>query len=366
MNITGYKEEEKVSRKQYLKNKNSVKSKSFKFLSYLLLIIIILLSIYLYKQLHIYNNVTKMTNQIIEENSLINNEKIYYVGTSYTKENLDILYEYNMSDNSRIEMLKDLDIKNIKVDKENVYCIVNESLIKINIKTLEKEVLYKGQIHDYILEDGVIYAYLITSEENSDFEKGLYVINIQTKNINSFVLGEVYQVLLDSKNIFVVKPSITEKSIVKYDIKGNFIKTASDKEIVSYISQNDNYIFFVNKSDEDYIYSLSKKTGTIKKLSKLKTFSKADKETSLNGTRILTAIGENIYYIETTNNNLMCLNIETLEEKVVDKKVDKIQVLGETLYFSKISDMNLYKYISSSGKIDNMTTIRSKEYVVFK
>ena len=133
-----YSDKNVMSRKEYLKNKRKGKFGIKTVKNVLIVAVIVLLSIYLWKQLNIYNNVTKIANQMLEETALTKTMKMYYVASPYTKEASNSVMLYKSSDESRIKIEGTDSFTNIKLVGDKLYGIVEDKIESVDLLTSEK------------------------------------------------------------------------------------------------------------------------------------------------------------------------------------------------------------------------------------
>jgi len=368
MSFLEYKKEEMMTRKEYIKNKqnNNKKDRQYKILPILTIVFILLLSIYVYRQLNIYNSVTKMTKKIVEENNLRNTEKIYYMGESYTIDDDKLLFEYSLSDKSRKVIEAGKNFSNIKIDKNYLYGIFEGYLNKIDRATYEKEKICDTKISDYLINGNKIYLYIVSKDKE---KTGIYLLDQTNKKTSKIISGRVYQLIIDKKNIYTVMDGKTSKSIVRYTLKGKSKKILTDKEIVSYIIQNDNYVFYINRSKQGKIFYMAKEGKNMGVFSQGKVESYNQEEPFLNGNNVMGIVDEKLYYIDQENKELKAVNIKTKEEMSLSKdmsSIDKIQILGEKIYYSKKTDIGIYRYDTRNSQNEKITSAMQIEYVFVK
>ena len=143
-----YSSDEVMTRKEYLKQKKKSKL-GFRIIKYVLLLVVIaLLGVYLFKQLNIYNNVTKMANKVVEESELIKTMTMYYVAEGYTKDALDSVMLYKSLDQSRTKIEGTEGFANIKLYNEKLYGLENGVLHAIDLLTGAKEKIMEESIKE--------------------------------------------------------------------------------------------------------------------------------------------------------------------------------------------------------------------------
>lgn len=339
-----YSKDNTMTRKEYLKSKKKNKF-NFSSLKYALLVIVVtLLGIYVFKQLKIYNNVTQMTNKVLEESKLTKTMTMYYVSKSYTKDGQDKLMLYKSSDESRTAISNTEGMHKIHIKEDKLFGLKEDGLYSIGLLDFKLEKIIDQKIEEYIITDSVIYI------RKKD---GIYKYNRVTKETTKIIDGTCYQMTLDNKDLYVITSGKTSKSIVKYNLNGTKKEQLSGTYIVSYMYISNDYIYFINSKDSK-VYSISKSGGEIKKI--------INNEVKNNG---LVEYKGNIYYINKSDGNTLYhinLNLNT-EERVIKKNIESIQINNDIIYFNIANDIEIYKYGINTGKISKITSARTEEYI---
>lgn len=350
-------ESEKVksmTRKEYLKKKKKEKSVLPWLKNIALLLVIVALSIYVINQLKVYNSVTDIANKMLEESKLIKTYKMYFMADTYEKDdNEKILYYYQGTDESRKELKSGKGLNSISIDSSNnLYGIKDKSLIKINTIEDTSEVICYEDVTNYILSGDSIFIY--KDYGKSDKKTGIY--NPKGEQI---IEGTIYQMLCDESSIYVIEPSTTSRSLVKYSLNGNGKTVLSEKDIVTNIIQDDEYIYYSASSKKDCICKVSKSGGevtTISSTSCLKdttNFAKTNTMAVYNGNVLFVASGDNKVYITS----------EEADSVVVDNAVSQIQLNGRMLYFSLKDKIEIYRYNLEKSVLEKITSARTDEMI---
>lgn len=358
MGIIGHKSHEIVSRKEYLKNKKRQKYAKFKLIPMLLLVVIILLSIYVYKQLHLYNTVTKFANKVIEENALTESKKIYYIGESYTKDTETQLIYFDSLYNSRTIIKAGTNITKIQTNDKYIYGMIDSKLYKIDKNTDKKELVIDKKIKGYLILNDNIYVYI-----NENKHKGIYkILNGKEKLI---ITGAIYQMVADDKNIYVVTEAATSKSIVKFDLNGKNKQILTNKQIVSNIFMGQNNIYYANRTDNSKIYYVSKNGKNVGKLTDNSVQSYVKEENYFNNNAIMIEKDNYLYYIDKNKSNVFRVNLQNLkQELIINKSITTIQNSNGNIYYTKSGDIGIYSYDEVNNYSEKITSVRTSEYVV--
>ena len=354
-----YSDKNAMSRKEYLKSKNKNKF-GIRTVKYVLIVVVIaLLSIYLWKQLNIYNNVTKIANQVLEETALARTLKMYYISEGYTKDAPNTVMLYKATDESRTKIEGTENFSNIKLVEDNLFGLVKNKLYSINTQTLEKIDYSLSGVYEYIVRGNKIYYYSV----NKKAEKtGIYVYDIDTKKSSQLINAEVTQFVMDDMYLFVVTKGKTAKSIVRYNINGSGRTVLTNKEIVSHMMLNGSSIYFVA---DELLYKMNKNGKDITKLTNNKVYLDADVKGGYSLENMIAVKNHLVYYINKTEKNILyVIDMNKKEEQALTKKaVESVKIVDHILYFKLNSDLAFYKVNLETGKMEQITSIRGNEYI---
>ena len=354
-----YSDENAMSRKEYLKRKQKggFKIRIVKYV--LILVVIVLLSIYLWKQLNIYNNVTKIANQMLEETALAKTLKMYYVSEGYTKDSPNMVMLYKATDESRTKVDGTENFANIKLVDNKLYGLVGNKLYSVDVTTLEKADYSLSGVSEYIVKGNKIYYYTT----NKDSKKtGVYVYDKDSEKSSMIINAEVTQFVMDDTYIFVVTKGKTAKSIVRYNINGSGRTVLTNKEIVSHIMLNGANIYFVA---DELLYKINKSGKDLTKLSTDKIYLDADVKKGYSLENMVAVKNHMIYYINKSEKNVLCALDTNKNEKqnITKKAIESVKIVEHILYFKINSELGFYKVNLETGKMEQITSIRGSEYV---
>jgi len=350
-----------MTRKEYIKSKQKGKW-WIRLLKYFLLItVIVLLSIYLFRQLNIYNNVTKMANKVIEETALAKTMTMYYVASGYTKDSPNVVMLYKQMDSSRTKITGSENFKNIKIFNGKIYGIVEGNLYSIDLETMEKQELLNKNVVEYVQVEDKIYFY---SESEKSKETGIYVYSLTTKDIKQLINITVNQMLIDDKYIFVVAKGKTEKSVVRYNLNGSGRTVLTTSEIVTHIKQDGDVIYFIANNQ---LYRMNKNGKNTENILKEEIYIDLDIKQQYNASGIFNIKDDVVYYMDKAKENYLCAyNIKTGDKQVVTKKnVESLQLVGNMLYYKINNDISIYRVNITTGIQEKITGIRGTEYICF-
>lgn len=336
-----YSKENIMTRKEYLKSKKKNRF-DFKLLKYALLIItIVLLGIYVFKQLNVYNNVTKMANKVVEETALAKTMTMYYVSNPYTKEGENVVMLYKSYDESRTKISGSENFQNIKVVDNKLYGIVNDTLYYIDLTTQEKIEVLKDSIKSYyILNNKVYYS----------TKKGIYIYDIESKKQDLIIEKNAEQFIVQDEYIYIIAPSKTSKSVIRYNLNGKDKLDITDKEIVSKMEVLDNKIYYINSSDKDRIYVVNTNGKNKQKLT----------DTGAINVKVTQT---DVYFV-TSENVLNKINLKSSkEETIVKKNITNLDIVDNVFYYTIKNDLGIYRINLETGKKDKITSVRADEYI---
>lgn len=354
-----YSDKNAMSRKEYLKSKNK-SGFGIRTVKYILIVVVIaLLSIYLWKQLNIYNNVTKIANQVLEETALARTLKMYYISEGYTKDAPNCVMLYKATDESRTKIEGTENFSNIKLVEDKLFGLENKSLYSINVQTLEKTDYSLADVYEYIIRGNKIYYYSVNKKSE---KTGIYVYDIDAKKSSQLITAEVTQFVMDDMYIFVVTKGKTAKSIVRYNINGSGRTVLTDKEIVSHMMLNGSSIYFVA---DELLYKMNKNGKDITKLTENKLYLDPDIKGGYSLENMIAVKNHLVYYINKNENNILhVIDMNKKEEQALTKKaVESIKIVDHILYFKLNSDLAFYKVNLETGKMEQITSIRGSEYI---
>ena len=334
-----------MTRKEYLKSKKKTNFLLSKLKYVLLIIAVILLSIYVFKQLNVYNNVTKLANKVVEETKLARTMTMYYVSEPYTKDGSTSVVLYKSYDESRTQIVGSENLTKIKVVENKLYGICDNKLYTIDLLTNDKVQILDKKVQDYLIQQEAIYLNL---------GDGIYKYIMSSGQTKKIIDGKCYQMIVDDNNLYVITDGKTSKSIIKYNLNGKKEKELSDKYIVTGIMLNGNNIYFTNSKDAN-LYMVSKSGGKIQKVMD-------DKVAKVEN---VVCYKDVIYYINKSDNNTLYMyNIKTKEIKLVIKKnIESIQIDRNIIYYTVAGTIGINKLDITTEKTSQITSARTTEYL---
>ena len=356
-----YSKDQVMSRKEYLKSKKKNKF-NFRIMKYcLLVIVIILLGIYVFNQLNIYNNVTKIANKVVEESALAKTMTMYYIAKPYSKDETSSVMLYKSTDESRTKIDGSENFTKIQVIDDKLYGIVANKLYVIDLTSKEKKQILNQEVINYVVKENKIYVY---SKFKDTDKTGIYVIDKATGEVKHLINISVSQMLVDNLNIYVVAKGKTNSSVIRYNLNGTGRTILSDKNIVTYINQSEDKIYFISN---EKIYSVSKLGKGTKLELDTKTYVDNSVKNDFNGNRIFAILANKIYYINKGKDNTLCAyDLNTKQETtLVNKNIESLQLVDNILYYKINDGLGIYKINLENGKTEQVTSVRENQYICF-
>jgi len=340
-----YSNDKVMTRKEYLKSKNKKNFWLSKLKYVLLIMVVVLLGVYVFKQLNVYNNVTKLANKVVEETKLARTMIMYYVSEPYTKDGNSMVMLYKSYDESRNPIDGSENFGNIQVLENKLYGLCDNKLYAIDLTTKQKSQITDKKVESYNAKEKTVYLKL------SD---GIYKHSLDSGETKKIIDGKSYQIMLDNNNIYVITAGKTSNSIIKYNLNGKKEKELSDKYIVTSMTQTEKSIYFINSKDSK-LYVVSKSGGDITKVI----------DNRISKACNIVCYKDNIFYINGEDNNTLYMyNIKTnKQERIVKKNIVSMQIDGNIIYYTISGTIGIHKYDITTGKTVQITSARTSEYV---
>ncbi|MEG2310873.1 MAG: DUF5050 domain-containing protein [Clostridia bacterium] len=334
-------EEDKLSRKDYLKMKKKqstiIKNKSK--IKYIVIFFAVILSLYVFVQFYIYykdNNFKYVSDENVDKQPVYD---MYYVSVGYTYSPKSSLNKIKSNSFDEILVYKDLGFTNIKPNKEYIYGIKDNSLCKLNKSTNEVTVLYEKDVNKYTMLGDEIYA--VVGEKNK-----LVYINVATNEIKELGIEHITEILVDENNLFLCIDETQKKVLYKTNKQGSDKKALTNSENVSYIVQDNTRIFFVNKADNNKIYSIQKDGTGLGKVADIKSVTDTGNIKDIDGSKYMFVQNNNLYYVNIEDKrNLWMINLENKKiEKIISMPVDILEIVDKTIFYKVENEKGVYLF----------------------
>lgn len=351
--------EEEITRKEYLKRKKkqkqSLKKKSK--ISYIMVGALVILAVYVFFQFYVYS---KSNNYKYVEGDGVSNQKVYnmyYVTEGYT---YDPVYSLNSirTDGFNDTLIYQNSGMHDIISKNNyIYGIKNGALCRFSKENSETETLVNSGVEKYTLTDTRVY-YIANNK--------LSYIDVNTKENKEFSIDNVSEVLVDNNNLYVAKLEKTKKILVRYDLEGGSELKLTDSQNVSYIIQDENSIYFVNKADGNKIYKIGKDGSASASLSDAVGISDKGNIKEIDGNKYLFVSNGKLYYINPSDSNsLWSVSLsDNSKEKVIYGSVQILQNVDDTVFYKVKNEMGIYLYNYNTKFMSKVTNRNVSEFSI--
>jgi len=334
-------DEEKLSRKDYLKKKKK-QTKVIKIPNkkkYIIMFLVLALMSYVFIQYYIYykaNNYKYLSDESVEKQPVYD---MYYVSVGYTYSPMSSLNKIKSNGFGETLVYKDLCFSNINPQGEYIYGIKDTSISKLNKTNLEISVVYEKDVKKYTMFDNEIYA--IVGDKNN-----LVYIDANTSESKDLGVENVVEILVDENYVFLCVDETSKKTLIRINKDGSDKKTFTDKENVSYIVQSTDKVFFINKADEGKIYSINKDGTGIGKLADIKSITDTGILKNVDGSKYLFATDNYLYYVNVDDKrNLWRIKLDDKStEKVISMSVDILEKIGNTVFYKVKDEKGVYLF----------------------
>jgi len=356
-------DEEKLSRKEYLKKKKKqskgIKTKGKK--KYLAIFFAVILTLYVFIQFYIYyrdNDTRYVSDQQVDKQTVYN---MYYVSVGYTYEPKSSLSSIKSSGFEESSVCKNLGFTHINPEGEYIYGIKDTSISKLNKLTNEITVVYEKDVNKYTMYNNEIYAIVGTNNK-------LVYINPVTNESKDLGIENVSEIVADEKNLFLCIDEVSKKSLVKINKDGTDKKVLTTTENVSFIIQNDSKIFFVNKADSNKIYSVQKDGTAIGKVADIQSVTDTGVIQDVDGSKCMFTEKNNLYYINTEDKrNLWKINLDDkTNEKIISMPLDILEKVDNTVFYKVEDEKGVYLFNLDTKFTSLVSSRLITEFVVNK
>lgn len=356
-------EEEKLSRKEYLKKKKKqaieIKLKSKK--KYVIMFFVIILTLYVFTQFYIYykdNNYRYLADENVKKQPVYD---MYYVSVGYTYSPKSSLNSMKSNGFEETLVYKDLGFSHITPYGENIYGIKDDSIVKLNKLTNEVTVVHEKEVTKYAMYNDEIYAIVGSSNK-------LIYIDSKTNESRELGIGNVSEVLVDQNCLYLCVDETSKKVLVKLNKNGTGRQDLTKNENVSYIIQNDSKIFFVNKADDNKIYSVNKDGTGIGKVADIKSVTDTGAISDIDGSKYIFTVKNNLYYINTDDKrNLWKINLDDkTTEKIISMPVDILEKVEDTVFYKVKDEKGVYLFNLETRFTSQVSSRLITEFVVNK
>lgn len=352
---------EQISRKEYLKRKrkNSKLLKKRSKITYILMAIFMALAVYIIVQLIIYrryNNFKYTLGDGVNDQAVYN---IYFITEGYTYDPVYSISSITSLGENETSILPSCNVEKVIVEEEYLYGIREGAICKIKKDSYEIEEIIKDDIKNYVKHNNMIFY---ISTDNGILKS----YNIENGNSNTFDIGNVEQILVNDENVFGITHTTDEKAIYRFDYDGQGKTKISGDEEVSSAIENDGTIYFVNRSDSNYIYKVSTSGDGLSKVADIKSVSDSSSKKEVNGQKYMFVRENYLYYINPDDeDSLWRYNLDDKSnERVISASIEILQNVDNTVFYKIDKEMGVYLYNYDTKFMSLVTRRRVKEFVI--
>ena len=355
-------EDEKLTRKEYLKRKkkqsSNIRKKKSK-LTYITFFLVAVVGIYLIAQIYVYskeNNFKYVEDELSKAQKVYN---VYYVTEGYTYNpvyTLNSIYSNGFEDKI---VYSNSGLTNIKISGDYIYGTKEGGLYRLKKKGDEIEPLIEKDLEKFNVYGDFVYY---TQGSNN----ALKSFNVNTKEIRDLGIDNIVEIAIDENFLFVVKDETTQKTIYRLNKEGKDKKELTKKSNVSYIIQSADKIYFVNKKDSNKIYSVTKNGENESKVADIKTSSDSGQIKEIDGSKYMFIRNNELYYVNVEDTNkLFKINLETKAvEEVLPMSVELLQGIDETVFYKIKGEMGIYLYNLDTKFMSQITNRKLRDFYV--
>lgn len=353
---------EQISRKEYLKRKkkNSRLLRKRSKITYMLLACFMGLIVYISIQLVQYN---KYNSFKYIEGDGVNKQAVYsiiYVTEGYTYDPVYSVSTTLSSGEDEKSVLPASGINNICTTPESLYGLKDGTVCKITRDKYEVEELFSDNVKKFTISNN--YVLYITKDEER-----LKSYNMENGEISSFDITNVKQILSTDSNVLAVTSTHSEKSLYRFDFKGNGKEKISGDERVSNAVIDKNTVYFVNKLDDDSIFKVDVDGNNLGKVADIHGIETLN-ESEIDGNGYMFVRNNTIYYVNSKDDDtLWSYNLENGQsEKILSSPIELLGNIDDTILYKVDNEMGIYLYNYDTKFMSLVTKRRIKEFVIDK
>lgn len=354
-------ENEKLTRKEYLKRKKkqAKKLKQKSKITYIMIIGIAIVSIYLAIQVYVYskeNNFKYVEGDDMKSQKVFN---VYYVTEGYTYNpvyTLNSIYTNGFGDKT---VFSNSGLTNIKISGEYIYGIKEGGIYRLKKEGNEIEPLVEKDVSKFVVDGNILY--FTQGEENV-----LKSMDVETKETKELDINNISEIIYDENSLFVVKDEKTKKTLYKINKSDNAKTLLTKDSNVSYIIEDENDIYYVNKKDGNKIYVVTKNGENESKLADIVSVSDKGEIKEVDGSKYMFVNNGYLFYVNVEDSNsLWKINLSDKQtEKVIPMSVEILQDISGTVFYKVKGEMGVYLYNYETNFMSQVTKRKIKEFFV--
>lgn len=352
---------EQISRKEYLrrKKKNSQNVKKRSKITYILMATFMALAIYIIAQVfeyRRYNSFKYTLGDGVNSQAVYN---IYFVTEGYTYDPVYSISSISSLGEDEKTILPSSNIDDIVVEKDYIYGIRDGAICQITKDKYEITELFNDNVKKFVKRNNMIF-YTSTSDGV------LKAYNVESKKTRTYDISDVEQILVNDSYVFPIVHNTEEKSIYRFEYNGNGKKKISGDEKVSYAIESDGIIYFVNKGDNNHICSIDTNGDWYTVLEDTVGVSTTGPAKMVNGSKYMFVKDNKLYYVNKADEEtLWSYDTKTKEkEKVISASIEILQNVDNTIFYKIDKEMGVYLYNYETKFMSLITKRRVKEFVI--
>ena len=352
---------EQISRKEYLKRKkkNSQNIHKKSKITYILMATFMALAIYIVVQVIVYrryNSYKYTLGDGVNQQAVYN---IYFVTEGYTYDPIYSISSISSLGENEKTVLPSSNIDDIIVEKDYLYGIRDGAICRVTKEKYEIEELFSDDVRKFIKKDNMIFY--ISSDAGN-----LKSYNIETKEINDLGISNVEQILVDNENVYAINHKTDERAIYKLNYSGSENKKISGDAKVSYSIISDGRIYFVNRADNNKICSIDINGNDYKSLDGTVGVSTSGPAKLVNGNKYMFVKDNKLFYVNKEDEDtLWSYDLSTAQkERVISASIEILQNVDNTVFYKIDKEMGVYLYNYETKFMSLITKRRVKEFVI--
>jgi hypothetical protein len=356
-----FKEDEVLTRKEYLKRKKK-QSKSYKKISKITVLftsLIAVLSIYIVIQFSIYNSNSYkyITGDGVNDQKVYG---IYYLTAGYTYEpnySLNYIASDGFDDKTVAE---NVNLSSVLTTQEYIYGIKNNGLYSIKKSSpKDLELILEKNVSKFAIKENDIYV--ITADTKKVIK--INALNLEKKEFN---IENVSELIVDDNYIFVAVINSNSKRIDRYDRNGDNGLQITKNSNVSYMIDSKDRLYYVNKGDSNKIYYANKDGSKEEKLADINCVADTGSIKQINGYMYMFVSGDYLYYVnKSDSDSLWRININDKKtEKVISMSVELLQNVDNTVFYRAKNENGVYLYNYDTKFMSQVTKNKVSEFYI--
>ena len=352
---------EQISRKEYLrrKKKKSQNIKKRSKITYILMATFMALAIYIIAQVveyRRYNSFKYTLGDGVNSQAVYN---IYFVTEGYTYDPVYSISSISSLGENEKTILPSSNIDDIIVEKDYIYGVRDGAICQITKDKYEIVELFSDNVKKFVKRNNLIFY---TSSSSGQLKS----YNLDDGKTRTYDITDVEQILVNDSYVFPIIHNTEEKSIYRFEHNGNGKTKISGDEKVSYAIIDDRTIYFVNKGDNNHICSMDTNGNWYTKLGDIEGVSTTGPTKTVDGSKYMFVKDNKLYFVNKQDeDSLWSYDLKTEEkEKVISASIEILQNVDNTIFYKIDKEMGVYLYNYETKFMSLITKRRVKEFVI--